>query len=410
MKIMVAGGGTGGHLYPGLAVAAAFLRRHPDGSVVFVGTKAGIEARVVPEQGYPVETIRVEGLVGRGWMRQVRSLFVLPAAVVRAGSIIGRHRPDVVLGVGGYAAGPVVLAARLKGIPIVIQEQNAVPGLTNRLLGRIAGRIAVAYRSANRWFPSGRIYLTGNPARAGLGSVERSEARRRFGLSPEAPTLFVLGGSRGARILNERMAEAAGPLGRAVPGLQVIHQAGPGRNQEIDALREAYAKAGVPAAVLEFIEDMPAALAASDLVMARAGAATLSELALAGRPAVLVPYPFSAHGHQAANAREASDAGGAVVIDQEDLTLLRIVETLGALLSDPGRLDAMGRAMGRLARPDAADRVVDLLEEIVRDARSRLETRPGPGTASAPPGGPSAGEPTAARSENHPVTAVMGRV
>lgn len=410
MKIMVAGGGTGGHLYPGLAVAAAFRRRHPDGSVVFVGTKNGIEARVVPEQGYPVETIRVEGLIGRGWMRQVRSLLVLPAAIVRAGSIIGRHRPDVVLGVGGYAAGPVVLAARLKGIPIVIQEQNAVPGLTNRMLGRMAGRIAVAYRSANRWFPSDRTYLTGNPARSGLGSVERREARGRFGLSPEAPTLFVLGGSRGARVLNERMAEAAGSLGRAVPGLQVIHQAGPGRSQEIDALREAYAKAGIPAAVLEFVEDMPAALAASDLVMARAGAATLSELALAGRPAVLVPYPFSAHGHQAANAREASDAGGAVVIDQEDLTLLRVVETLGALFSDRGRTDAMGRAMRRLARPDAADRVVDLLEAIVLEARPRLEVRPGPGTASVPPGGPASGAPPGPRSENRPVTAVIGRV
>ncbi|OGW61787.1 MAG: undecaprenyldiphospho-muramoylpentapeptide beta-N-acetylglucosaminyltransferase [Nitrospirae bacterium RBG_16_64_22] len=402
MKIMVAGGGTGGHLYPGLAVAAAFLRRHPDGSVVFVGTKTGIEARVVPEQGYPVETIRVEGLVGRGWMRQVRSLFVLPAAVVRAASIVGRHRPDVVLGVGGYAAGPVVLAARIKGVPIVIQEQNAVPGLTNRLLGRIAGRIAVAYRSANRWFPSGRTYLTGNPARSGLGSVERRDARRRFGLAPEAPTLFVLGGSRGARVLNENMAEAAGPLGRAVPGLQVIHQAGPGRNHEADALRGAYAKAGVPAVVLPFVEDMPAALSASDLVMARAGAATLSELALAGRPAVLVPYLFAAHGHQTANAREASTAGGAVVIDQDDLTLLRTVETLGALLSDSGRLNAMGRAMGRLARPDAADRVVDLLEEAVREARPRVEITSGPGTAAS--GG--AGEPQA-RSENHPVMAVM---
>jgi UDP-N-acetylglucosamine--N-acetylmuramyl-(pentapeptide) pyrophosphoryl-undecaprenol N-acetylglucosamine transferase len=233
-----------------------------------------------------------------------------------------------------------------------------------------------------------------------------------FGLALAVPTLFVLGGA-GARVLNERMAEAAGPLGRAVPGLQVIHQAGPERGQEAEALRAAYTRAGITSAVLPFIEDMPAALAASDLVMARAGAATLSELALAGRPAVLVPYPFSAHGHQAANAREASDAGGAAVIDQEDLTLLRIVETLGALLSDPGRLDAMGRAMGRLARPDAADRVVDLLEAIVREARPAV--RPGagaapPGTGSAPPGGPSAGEPTAARSENHPVTAVMGRV
>lgn len=346
--MIVAGGGTGGHLFPGLAVAEAL----GDGdAALFIGSSAGIEARVVPRTRFPFRALEVRGVRGRGWRGVADFALQIPRALWQADREVAAFGADVVVGVGGYASFPAVVAAWWRGIPTVLLEQNARPGMANRLLGRIATRVCTSFAAAKASFPSERVVVTGNPVRAFAavrGAVAPVEG---------AFHLLVFGGSQGARSINEAMSAAAPRLAAGIAGLRVTHQTGRGG---VAAVREAYEKAGVPADVREFIDDMGAAYASADLVVCRSGATTLAELASVGKAAILVPYPRAADDHQRANAEVVEAAGAARMILDAELDAERLAGEIEAIVASPSRREAMERASSSLARPDAAARVVEL--------------------------------------------------
>lgn len=357
-RLVIAGGGTGGHLYPGIAVAREALRRNPGAHVSFVGTERGIEHRAVPREGFELDCIRSAGLKGKSWWTRLRGAALVPVSFVDAWRVLSRRRPQAVVGVGGYSSGPVVLLASLRGVPTMVLEQNVVPGLTNRLLSRFAQVAAVAYDETLSYF-RGKAFVSGNPVRpeflaaAGSSSPEVSAAPRR---------VLVMGGSQGARVINEAMAEAAAHLTRVDPRPTVVHQTG---ERDQTAVRAAYDTAGLDARVEPFIEAVDREMAAADLVVCRAGATTLAELAAVGRPAVLVPFGAATDDHQRKNAATLAKAGAAVVVDERDLSGERLASAIAELLGDRKRLARMAAAMAQFARPDAAARILDRLEALV---------------------------------------------
>jgi UDP-N-acetylglucosamine--N-acetylmuramyl-(pentapeptide) pyrophosphoryl-undecaprenol N-acetylglucosamine transferase len=357
MRLLIAGGGTGGHLYPGIAIAEEVKAR--GGEVLFVGTTRGIEARVVPAAGYPLELLEVTGLKRMGLLGTLRGLGRLPAAFWRSRGILRRFRPDVVLGVGGYASGPLVAAAALSRVPTAIQEQNSVPGFTNRTLGRLVRAVFAGFEDAERHFPAGKVVSTGNPVRrAFLAAAARPHQ------PAEEPRLLVVGGSQGAHAVNELVAGALEALARrGGPVPRVLHQTG---KADAEPFAARYAAAGLAdrVEVRAFVEDMPAAYADADLVVGRAGALTLAELALVGRPALLVPLPTAADDHQTKNAEAFARAGAALVLRQGETTPEALADTLAGLFADPAARGRMTAAMRGLARPEAAKLVVDRLEAL----------------------------------------------
>jgi UDP-N-acetylglucosamine--N-acetylmuramyl-(pentapeptide) pyrophosphoryl-undecaprenol N-acetylglucosamine transferase len=369
MRLLIAGGGTGGHLYPGIAVAEEVSAR-PGGEVLFVGTSRGLEARAVPAAGYPLELLQVSGLKRMGLGGTLRGLGRLPAAFARSLAILRRFRPDVVLGVGGYASGPMVMAAALTGRPTALQEQNSVPGFTNKVLGRFVKRAFIAFPQAEAAFPAGKTLPTGNPVRRAFVTAARSRAAEASGAgaSPEgAGRILVVGGSQGARAVNELVVGAAEVWARAGSLPAIVHQTG-GADAERTSI--AYARLGLEASarVRPFIDDMAAAYAAADLVIARAGALTLAELAIMGRPALLIPLPTAADDHQSKNAAAFAAAGAALVLAQGQTTGAELAGAVTALLRDRPRRLTMAHAMSRQARPSAAKEIVDQLEILARRA------------------------------------------
>lgn len=348
--ILIAAGGTGGHLFPGIAVADELKARDPETRVVFVGTPRGLESRLVPSAGYELELLPILPLNGVGLVRMLKGLLALPWALLKAIALVRRLRPLAVLGVGGYAGGPVVLVAALLRIPTVVLEPNAKPGFTNRVLKPFVGRAACSYEEARRNFGSKGV-VTGNPVRGGFAKLVP-----KWHVPPM--TLLTFGGSQGARIINRTLTEAIPRL----PGpdqLRIVHQTGPASRDEVAA---AYAAAGRPAEVLAFLDDMQARFAQADLVLCRSGATTAAELTAAGKASVLVPFALAADDHQRSNARALEAAGAAAMIEEKDLTPERLATVLTGLLTDPAKLTAMEEAARGLARPDAAARVADLLE------------------------------------------------
>jgi len=355
VRVMIAAGGTGGHVFPALVVAEALAAR--GARVEWVGTARGLEARLVPEAGLPLHTLPVRALRGRGAAAWLGAPFALARPLAAALALVRRLRPHVVLGMGGYAAGPAGLAAWLVRRPLVVHEQNAVPGLTNRLLAPLARRVLAGFPDA---FPPGpRVEVTGNPVRADIAALPPPEARWAGRSGP--PRLLVLGGSQGARALNEALPAA---LARLAPGErpEVRHQAGA---RAAEAVRAAYARAGVAAEVTAFVEDMAEAYGWADLAVARAGALTVAELAAAGLGALLVPYPHAVDDHQRANARWLERAGAAEVV-REPLDPDALAGRLRALLAGRAGLLARAQAARRLARPDAAARVAEACLEVAR--------------------------------------------
>jgi UDP-N-acetylglucosamine--N-acetylmuramyl-(pentapeptide) pyrophosphoryl-undecaprenol N-acetylglucosamine transferase len=346
---VMAGGGTGGHLFPALAVAREIRRRRPDARILFVGSARGLEATVVPREGFALETIRVSGIVGKRPAARLAGLLRLPVALAEAWSILKRARARVAVGVGGYASGPVILSAAARGIPTLVHEQNSMPGITNRILNRIATQTAVGFAAANRYFRRPGID-TGNPVRPEFWEVAALESR------PISRRLLVFGGSQGARVLNAAVLEAASALEAA--GIAIVLQTGEKPFEEVrDRLRAA--SSGVR--VVPFLPRLWEEMAPADLVVARAGALTLAELAAAGRPAILVPFAAATHGHQMENARTFAEAGAVRVVAEEELFGGRLAAEVRTLLDDPEKLSAMARAARALARPDAASRIVDLI-------------------------------------------------
>ena len=352
---MIAGGGTGGHLFPGIAVARELLRQEPEARVSFAGTARGLEARVIPREGFELDVIRSAGLKGKSIAARLRGASLLVPSLLDAWRLLSKRRPRVVIGVGGYSSGPVVLLAALRAIPTMVLEQNAVPGLTNRLLARVVGAAAVTYDETRAFFGR-KAFVAGNPVRA---EFFESPVRDREASQP--PRLLVLGGSQGAHAINVALGEAAGALRAAVPALEFVHQTG---DRDLQSAREAYAAANVSARVEPFLEGVAAEMADADLILCRAGATTLAELAAIGRPAVLVPLPTATDDHQRRNARVLSEAGAAIILEERDLSPERLVDVVSLLLADAGRRARMSAAMKTLARPDAAARIVERVREL----------------------------------------------
>ena len=348
--ILIAGGGTGGHVFPALAVAEA-MRAVADVGVVFCGTARGAEVRLVPPSGWPLELLDVEPMMGGGALRAIRGALVAARAMGTARRLVRRIRPRAVLSVGGYAAGPVTLAAALHGVPVAVLEPNRVAGLANRILAPLAKRAYVASEEAAAPFAPGVRRFFGVPLRAG------------FAPRPYVPNdtcrILVLGGSQGAAALNERMPGAIGRLSSG-PRVEVIHQAGPDRDA---AVRLAYTSAGVAdVRVVAFVEDVARTIADADLVVARAGAGTIAEITAVGRASLLVPFPYAAGAHQARNAESLSRIGAALCLDQEAATPSRLAQEIGRLLSDARARATMAEAARAIGRPDAArDVAADLL-------------------------------------------------
>lgn len=357
--LVIAGGGTGGHIYPAIAIAREYLARDAQRKVVFVGTEYGLEKTLVPAAGFPLEFLSVGGLKGKSFAETVRNVLRLPMAFVGAWRILTRHRPAAVLGVGGYASGPALAVAALRGIPTLIHEQNAFPGLTNRILARIVSRVAVAFPEAiPRMHREGVV--TGNPVRREFfetaPGLPAAGARRR---------LLVFGGSQGSRILNDAMSSALLFLSKLKGKLEIVHQTGPA---ELEKVRAAYrASAFDDARVVAYLDPMAAEMAAADLVVSRAGAMTIGELCAVGRAAVLVPFAQATNNHQEVNARVVERAGGAVVITESELKPERLAAAIASILEEPGRTRQMGDAARALAAPDASRNVVDLIEKIQRN-------------------------------------------
>jgi UDP-N-acetylglucosamine--N-acetylmuramyl-(pentapeptide) pyrophosphoryl-undecaprenol N-acetylglucosamine transferase len=353
LKLLIAGGGTGGHLFPGIAVAEAFRRRIPGARVLFVGAGRPLEKEILGKAGFDHRSIPARGLAGmRGMGRMVSGLY-LTAGMAAALGILLRFRPRLVLGVGWYASGPVIVSARLIGCPVFLQEQNVVPGMANRFLSRSAKRVYAAFEESRRYFsiPAGRIRVTGNPVRAAILEAARSS---RPVSDPAAFRLLVLGGSQGARRINEAITEAASGLSK-IPGLVVTQQTGP---KDAPAVKAAFDAAGVKAVVQPFFDDMEKRYTAADLVVCRAGATTVAELTVLGKPAILIPYPH-AGAHQMENARVLADRGAAEMIPETELTGNRLAGRIRAISENRSRLIRMGNQARGLGNPDAADTLVE---------------------------------------------------
>ena len=356
-RIVIAGGGTGGHLFPALAVADELKRRLPEARISFVGGRRGIETRLVPAAGYPLRTLPVSGMKGASPWAKAVAAGAAAWATARCAAWMLRERPDLVIGVGGYASGPAVLAALGLRIRTLVAEQNHFPGATNRWLAPRVDAVCVPSEAARERL-GGRGVVTGNPVRAAFA---------RIGPPPCEPTLSLLifGGSRGARSINRAAADALPRLARIEPPPRIVHQTGA---DEEAAVAESYGRYPGRHEVRAFLDDMPKRLADADLAVCRAGATTLAELAAAGRPAVLVPYPFAADDHQRLNAEAVRDAGAAVVVVDRELTGERLAAEVASLARDPERRRRMGEAARSLARPDAAASIADVAESLLAGA------------------------------------------
>ena len=349
LSVVIGGGGTGGHVFPGIAVGRELLRQRPEASVVFVGTSRGLEAKAVPRAGFKVEFIRSSGFKGRTWLETAYAAMLLPLSAWDAWRVVSRCKPDLVVGVGGSSSGPLVLMAALRGIPTMLLEQNAVPGLTNRLLAPFVRSAAVSFERSLKFFGH-KGFVSGNPVRPEfLGPMVQTDT------PPDTCRLLVMGGSQGARKINEAMTNAAPALAAIRPRLIVTHQAG---HRDVDSVQKAYDTAGVEARVKSFLEPIAPEMYASEIVLCRAGATTLAELATVGRASILVPLATATDDHQRRNAEVIADAGGAEVLLQDDLQTT-VAQRVGGLAADPSRRTLMAKAIKRFARPDAARVIVE---------------------------------------------------
>ena len=372
MRIIVSGGGTGGHIYPALTIVRAIQKKISDAEFLYVGTKDGLEADIVPKEGIPFETVNIQGfkrsLTPENLVRGARAF----GGVVKAMGIVRRFRPDVAVGTGGYVCGPILLASSLMGIPTLIQEQNVMPGVTNRLLARFVSCIAMGTKEAADHCPKGKRVFSGIPIREEVMRARSEDGKEMFGLDPKAKTVLVSGGSRGARSINRAMVGVlAHYAGR--DGVQILHVTGKaGYDETMQSLKEA--GVDLDAAGNLFVEpylyNMPQALACADVAVFRAGAIGIAELTARGVPSILIPYPFAAANHQEMNARAIATAGAARMILDRELTAERLLSVLAELLSEDAKLKRMAKAAKKLGRPKAAD---EIASRVIRLARGKKE-------------------------------------
>jgi UDP-N-acetylglucosamine--N-acetylmuramyl-(pentapeptide) pyrophosphoryl-undecaprenol N-acetylglucosamine transferase len=362
LRVVIAGGGTGGHLYPGIAVARELLARRPDAVVSFAGTAQGIEARVVPREGFALDVIRSSGVKGKSPVDRARGAALVPVSLADAWRLVSARRPSIVIGVGGYSSGPVVLVAALRGVPTMLLEQNAVPGLTNRLLARVVQAAAVTFDSTQAYFGA-KAFVSGNPVRPEFFAASGPHQESALDDQTSVTRVLVFGGSQGAHAVNVAMVEAAQELAAGGSHLRLVHQTG---ERDVEMVRAGYRQAGLQADVEPFLYDMGRQLGQADVVVCRAGATTLAEITAAGKAAVLIPLPTATDDHQRRNAEALANAGAAELLLQRDLTGAVLAARVLALAGDRGRRARMASAARALARPEAARVIVDRALELVR--------------------------------------------
>ena len=366
MNITIAGGGTGGHLFPALAVARTLKKTLPGVRITFVGTVRGIESKIIPREGYDLRFIRSEGLVGRDVIGTVRAALKIPLAIMDSFGILKDIRPELVMGVGGYSSGPVLLCAKLMGIPTIIHEQNTVPGLANKLLGKLVDTVAVTYHESIKYFPREKVFLTGNPVREEILNGDRDNGCEVFSLDRKLFTIFIFGGSRGASHINNAVAEALTYLEPLKDKIQFLHQTG---EKDFDVMKEIYSSRGFKGTVIPFAYQMADAYSVAELVMSRAGATTLAELTACGKAAILVPFPYSAGNHQEMNARKLWDMGAAQLILDRDLDGKKLFDMIKFLIEDPDALSEMERISRSLGNRGATDKVIELITALLKKKR-----------------------------------------
>ena len=354
LKYLIAGGGTGGHLFPGIAVARELEKRFDKAEILFVTGRKQMESDIVARYGYRTTSIDVQGLKGRGLKKGITTLMKLPGSMFQSAVVIKSYSPCLILGMGGYSAGPVCLAGKVMGVPTAIHEQNSYPGLTNRLLSRFVDKVFISFEESREYFKDRELILTGNPVREDLISGQAiPETDQRF-------TILVMGGSQGAMAINRAFGDALICLRSMGKTPYVIHQTG---KNDYDTVAKFYRENGLPGEVVPFIEDMAGAYGKAHLVLSRAGATTIFELAALGKPSVLIPYPYAANQHQKINAGSLVRAGAAEMILQADLTGKGLAGVLIKYMDNRSALNEMGKRALSLGRPDAAGLIVDQLEK-----------------------------------------------
>lgn len=363
MRVIIAGGGTGGHLFPGLAVAEEFKSRDASTEVIFVGTEYGIEARVVPREGYTIKFLRAEGLIGVSTLKKMRAMVKVLFSIIDSYRIIKKIKPDIVIGVGGYASGAIMLVAFLMSIPTMILEQNSIPGFTNKMLGKFVNTVCITYQESISFFQRAKTFLTGNPVRMQVlrGSIE--SAYRLFSLEKGIFTVFAFGGSSGAKSINIALIDALNYLHDLKDKIQFLHQTG---LKDYENIRQAYRKREFKGTITPFIYQMGEAYAVADIVISRAGATTLAELTALGKPAILIPYPYAAGNHQELNARKLLEMGAAKMILDRELNGEILARNIRELYTNETMRNEMKRNSSSIGRPDACERVVDIAMSLIK--------------------------------------------
>lgn len=351
MRVVIAGGGTGGHLFPGIAIAEEILARGNTHRIIFIGTKKGIEHRILRQLGYELQEIDIEGVKGRGLKALIKVTYQIPHSMWQSRQILKRFCPDAVIGVGGYASGPAVVTARIMGIPTAIAEQNAVPGITNRILSKFANLIFVTYAETKDWFPQSKVIVSGNPIRK-VFAAWRAQAQEE----KQYRQLLIFGGSQGAEAINKNVIAMMPQLQKMKDKLRVLHQTG---DREVETVRRAYEQFELDAQVTPFIVNMADAYAAADLIICRAGATSLAEITAAGKAAILIPYPWAANDHQTKNAEALASAGAAVIINEHELNGQKLFGVIDDLLANKQKLRQMEEASAKLGNIKAAAKIVD---------------------------------------------------
>lgn len=361
MNIVIAAGGTGGHLYPAIAVAREFLRRDPSTRILFVGTTRGIEQKVLAHEGLPLRCITAHPFMGKRPIEMVKALITLPVSLWQSLGVLKQQGADLVFGVGGYTSPAMLVAAFLRRIPGVILEPNAYPGMANKAVAPLVQRIFLAFESTKQFFDRQKTSVVGTPVRqAFLASSAPEAARSETGALRH---LLIFGGSQGAKAINSAMIDALPMLATVKPQLAITHQTGEADHARVAA---AYAEAGISATVVPFLYDMPTALRAADLVVARAGAMTIAELTVCGKPAILIPLPTAIYNHQLRNAEVMAKAGGAVLLPQAELTGAGLAHAITDILGEPQRLETMSRHSWNMRRSDAAETIVRECYDVIR--------------------------------------------
>lgn len=361
MKIIIAGGGTGGHLFPGVAIAEEFIGRNPGNTVLFIGTEKGLERKILGDMGFQLRTINIAGVRGKGPVKTFTGLTKIPLSMVQSYSIIRDFCPDLIIGVGGYASGPVVVTGHYMGKRTVIAEQNAVPGLTNRILRKFVDKVFVTFVETEKWFAKKNVVVTGNPVRAGF--IGKEAKLRKTG---DKFTLLIFGGSQGASAINNTVVDALTYLEKIRDEIKIIHQTG---RKDVDKLTKAYTDHRIDADVFPFIYDMASAYDSADLLICRAGATTIAEITAKGKAVFLIPFPFAAGDHQRLNAQVLVNAGAAEMMLEKDLDGKKLAHVIGQLFHNRERIKQMEEKSRTLGNVKAAANIVDECLELMRQRR-----------------------------------------